>query len=158
LAQLCQLPVKSLNAAAVRFYAEAFAADPKAADDLAAAHRYNAACAAALAGVGQGQDVRNLDDKERGRLRQLALDWLRAELAACTRVLDTGKEQARSVAVERMQLSLTDPDFAGVRDTESLTKLPEHERQAWQQVWAEVRDRLARAQRPAAPQKEPANK
>jgi tetratricopeptide (TPR) repeat protein len=158
LAQLCQLPVKSLNAAAVRFYTDAFAADPKATDDLAAAHRYNAACAAALAGVGQGQDTRNLDDKERGRLRDLALGWLRADVAACTRVLDTDKEQTRTVAVERMKLSLTDPDFAGVRDAEALIKLPERERQAWQQVWGEVRDRLAKAQRPAKPDKAPVTK
>jgi hypothetical protein len=37
--------------AAARWYSEAFAAQPKLADDLNAGHRYEAACAAALAGV-----------------------------------------------------------------------------------------------------------
>ena len=46
-----------LNCAAARFYEEAFAAQPKLADDLGAAHRYNAACAAALAGCGQSKDA-----------------------------------------------------------------------------------------------------
>ena len=44
--------------------------------------RYNAACTAALAGCGQGVDADKLDAKERARLRQQALDWLRADLKA----------------------------------------------------------------------------
>src|SRR5262249_50569117 len=51
------------NAAAARFCAGAFAADPKLADDLRAAHRYSAACYAALAAAGQGEDAAKLDDK-----------------------------------------------------------------------------------------------
>src|SRR5262249_15071894 len=47
-ARICQY--KQLNAAAARFWAEAFAAEPKQADDLRARLRYDAACAAALAG------------------------------------------------------------------------------------------------------------
>jgi tetratricopeptide (TPR) repeat protein len=156
LAGLCSL--KRLHRAAARFYGEAFAAQAALADDLGAAHRYNAACAAALAGVGQGQDARDLDEKGRARLRQQALDWLRADLAACARVLDTGAEQARPLALRRMQESLADPDFAGVREPEALARLPERERQAWQQLWADARDRLARAQGPATPKKEPATR
>jgi tetratricopeptide (TPR) repeat protein len=158
LAQICQLPVRSLNVAAVRFYTEAFAAEPKVADDLGAAHRYNAACAAALAGVGQGQDARDLDDNARARLRQRALDWLRADLAACGRVVDSGPEQTRPLALGRLEHCLADPDFAGVREPQALARLPESERQAWQQLWANVRDRLARAQRPLTPKREPATK
>ena len=158
LARMCGLPGKSLNAAAVRFYTEAFAAEPKVADDLGAARRYDAACAAALAGVGQGQDVRDLDEKGRTRLRQQALDWLRADLAACGRVLGNGPEQARPLALRRLQHCLADPDFAGVREPQALARLPESERQAWQQLWADVRDRLARAQGPATLKKEPTTK
>src|SRR5262249_32950061 len=61
-AQICQLPAKSHYAAAVRFYADAFAEQPQLAEDLLAPHRYNAACAAALAGCGQGKDAGQLDD------------------------------------------------------------------------------------------------
>ena len=42
------------HAAAARFWAEALAADPKLGDDRQAGHRYNAACAAALAGCRAG--------------------------------------------------------------------------------------------------------
>ena len=55
--------------------------EPKLADNLAAVHRYNAACAAALAACGQGNDADNLDGKECARLRGQALDWLRARAA-----------------------------------------------------------------------------
>ena len=41
-----------------RLWSDAFAADPS----LAAGHRYNAACAAALAGCGNGADAANLSD------------------------------------------------------------------------------------------------
>ena len=81
LAQFCQQPYKKLNATSCRFYTEAFANDPKLAEDMQHWHRYNAACTAALAGCGQGNDIAQLDDKERARLRKQALAWLRADLA-----------------------------------------------------------------------------
>jgi hypothetical protein len=77
--QFCQ-QFKHLCAAAARLYAEAFAADPKRADDVEARHRYNAARSAALSAAGQGKDADKLDAKERPRLRRQALDWLRADL------------------------------------------------------------------------------
>ena len=79
LAELCSL--KRLNRAASRFYEEAFSAAPGSAGSLSAAHRYDAACAAALAGCGRGEDAKDVDDKERARWRQQALDWLRADLS-----------------------------------------------------------------------------
>jgi tetratricopeptide (TPR) repeat protein len=80
LAEWCQ--IKKLHHAATRLYAAAFAADPKLADDLRAGHRYNAACYAALAAAGQGEDAAKLDAKEHTRLRKQALDWLRADLVS----------------------------------------------------------------------------
>jgi serine/threonine-protein kinase len=65
LASVCQ--AKKLHAAAARLYADAFAADPKLADPRRTMHRYHAACAAALAGCGQGKDVGELDAKEKSR-------------------------------------------------------------------------------------------
>src|SRR5206468_10853885 len=55
---------------------------PALADDLKSWNRYNAACSAALAGCGQGNDVSGLDEKALARLRQQAMVWLRADLAA----------------------------------------------------------------------------
>src|SRR5262249_12312262 len=75
---LCQ--AKRMHAAAARVYADVFAADARLADDLTAGHRYSAACSAALAAAGKGEDAGKLEDKQRGRLREQALDWLRADL------------------------------------------------------------------------------
>jgi serine/threonine-protein kinase len=156
LARFCQ-NFKKRYTSAVRFYTDAFAAEPKLAGDLGSAYRYSAARAAAVAGVGQGQDAHDLDEKERARLRELALGWLRADLEAWGRLLETGPEPARPAArvATVLQHWLADPDFAGVRDPEALARLPERERQAWQQLWGDVRDRLARARGPATPKKEP---
>src|SRR5262249_44363156 len=55
LAWLCQLPDRQLYAAAARLRADAFAAQPKLADNLRSGDRYLAACLAARAGVGQGR-------------------------------------------------------------------------------------------------------
>src|SRR5262249_61662785 len=82
---------KKPHHAATALYAAGFAADPKLADDRQAHLRYNAACCAALAAAGQGEDAAQLDDQERMRLRQQALDWLRADLALYTRQLESDK-------------------------------------------------------------------
>ena len=63
---------------AVRFCTEAFKDDTK----LAAQHRYNAACLAALAAAGKGKDANGLAENERAPLRKQALGWLHADLKA----------------------------------------------------------------------------
>jgi hypothetical protein len=57
-AELCTLKKRYSDAA--RFYADAFTAQPKLADDLQAGHRYNAACYAALAATRQGAELPRL--------------------------------------------------------------------------------------------------
>src|SRR5262249_9637984 len=59
LAQICQQH-KKLYAASARFYPEAFADQPRLAQDLRTGHRYNAARAAVLAATGQGKDADKL--------------------------------------------------------------------------------------------------
>jgi tetratricopeptide (TPR) repeat protein len=145
LGRLCQQPYKQLNAVAARFYAEAFAAEPKLANDLGTGHRYNAACAAALAGCGQGKGADKLDDAERARLRRQALDCLRADLAAWRTQLEDNEAKLRPVVQPTLQHWLGDSDFAGVRDPEALAKLPEAERQDWQKLWADVQELFAKA-------------
>jgi serine/threonine protein kinase/Flp pilus assembly protein TadD len=150
LAKLCS-EYKKLNAAAARFYAEALAAEPKLADDMKHAHRYNAACAAALAGCGQGQDADKLDDAERAKLRRQTLDWLTADLAAWAKMAD--KAETRPKVQKSMQHWQQDPDLAGVRDAAALAKLPEAERAAWQKLWAGAADL---SKHPKAPEAAPA--
>jgi serine/threonine-protein kinase len=132
LAAVCQ--AKKLNSAAARLYADALAADPKLADDLKAAHRHNAACAAALAGCGQAKDDPPPDESTRAELRGRALDWLRADLALRRKQLDTDPAAARR-AVDHWT---RDPDLAGVRDRDAIENLPADERRAWQALWNEV--------------------
>ena len=156
LAVLCSL--KRLHRAAVRFYEEAFAAKPALAINPDAFHRYNAACAAALAGCGQGKDADKLDGMERGRLRRQALDWLRADLDDWRRLLDEKPDKIRTAIVELMRHSLDDLDFAGVRGPQALAKLPEAEREPWQKLWDDVANTLARAQANTTPEKKSAAK
>jgi len=137
LAQMCRLH-HSLYAAAVRFYTDAFAEQPKLADDLQGQARYNAACAAALAGCGQGEDADQSDDKERGRLRRQALEWLRADLAAWKPRLSSPVPAEQTQAVKALAHWREDDDLAGVRDADALAKLPDAERAAWRQLWADV--------------------
>jgi serine/threonine-protein kinase len=152
-AQLCS--AKKLHGASARFWAEAFQAQPKLADDLTVQHRYNAACAAALAGCGHGKDTDKLDDPQRARLRRQALDWLRADLDAWRRLQDTEPDKARSAAAVTRVLQhwLVDPDFASVRGRAALAKLPEAERRGWQELWSGVADTLARVQIQMTPEK-----
>src|SRR5262249_455210 len=60
LAHLCQKPFKQRYLAALRFYEEAFAAEPQLIGDQPSDLRYDAACAAALSGCGKGIDTDKL--------------------------------------------------------------------------------------------------
>jgi serine/threonine protein kinase/tetratricopeptide (TPR) repeat protein len=134
-------------AADVRFFTEAFVVAPKLATDLGAPTRYNAACYAALAGCGQAQDAAGLDDAERARLRRQALDWLRADLTAWGQFLDKEPDQSGMRAQQTLRMWQQDADFAGLRGG-ALARLPETERQAWQQLWADVEQTLNRVDHP----------
>jgi tetratricopeptide (TPR) repeat protein len=137
---------KKLHAAAAGVYADAFAAEPKLADDLKAAHRYNAACSASLAAAGQSEDAPRLGDKEKARLRKQALDWLRADLALWTKQLDTGKPTDRTSAQKRLRHWRQDGDLAGIREAAALARLPAEERAACERLWADVAALLKKAQ------------
>ena len=141
-------------AAAARLSREAIAAKP----DLAATVlRYNAACAAALAGCGAGEDAAKLTDAERAGLRRQALDWLRADLDAWRGLLDKEPTKARPTVAQTMRHWLRDPDFNGVRGPDALARLPEAERAGWRTLWADVAATLARAEEKRTPeQKKPA--
>jgi Tfp pilus assembly protein PilF len=141
-ADLCSQPSVKRYTAAVRFWTDAFTADAKLADDLAAHHRYNAACCAALASCGQGNDTARLDDKEKARLRQQALDWLKTDLAHWTSLAQSSKADDRTLVRQTLQHWQGDSDLAGVRG-DALAKLPQTERDAWKKLWADVEAALA---------------
>jgi serine/threonine-protein kinase len=142
-AVLCQL--KKLFAAAARCYAEAFAAEPKLADNLLSGDRYQAACAAARAAAGQGRDAGQLTAPERARLRRQALAWLRADLVRWTKILDLGNPQGRSTVQQKLRHWQRDSDLAGIRDAAWLVNLPADELRACRRLWADVAALLKRA-------------
>jgi serine/threonine-protein kinase len=136
LARLCGH--KKRHAAAVRFWTTGFALDEKLADDVIVGRRSSAACSAALAAAGAGEDAGKLDDKERSRLRKQALDWLRAYLAQLTELIAGGPPAARPFVHQTVQRWQQDSDLAGIRDKAALDKLPAEEQKAFTQLWIDV--------------------
>jgi tetratricopeptide (TPR) repeat protein len=143
LADVCR--AKSLHLAAVGLYIDAFTAEPKAADDLQAARRYDAACAAALAGFGQGDDAGKLKDEEKAGLRRQALEWLRADLKMFAELLYAADPQHRTRARRTLEYWQRDDDLIGIRDAAALAKLSAGERAACVQLWADVETLLRKS-------------
>ncbi len=101
---------KKLYVASIRLWADAFKADPRLADALASASRYNAACAAALVASGHGTDAGQLDEQGRTRWRKQALEWLRADLTLSRKWLHSPKVENRRLARQRLQRWRRDED------------------------------------------------
>ncbi len=145
LIQVCQ--AKKLHHAASRLYAAAFAADPELAADVNAGHRYNAACSAALAAAGQGEDAKKLSRAERQVLRRQALTWLRGELTRWAKRLAAG-EVGRSRLARLLAHWQQDTDLTAIRDKAVLGKLPAEEQKAFAHLWADVAVLLKKAGTP----------
>jgi tetratricopeptide (TPR) repeat protein/serine/threonine protein kinase len=128
---------KKRHAAAARFYAEAFAAEPRLAADLRQQHRYSAACSAALASCGRGEDAKELPEKVRLMLRRQALAWLRDDLAAYAKLAERPDAAARQFVRQQLAHWQQDTDLASGRDKAALDKLAVDERQQWRQLWDE---------------------
>jgi serine/threonine-protein kinase len=133
--RLCLM--KGLYAASARFSESAFATAHSLADDIDSYNRYNGACAAVVAASGKGKDNPPPDEAEKVRLRRLALNWLRADLSAWVKRLDSN---ANRVAEVRRQLGMwrNDHDLSSVRDPGALSALSETERVEWQALWGEL--------------------
>jgi serine/threonine-protein kinase len=139
---------KKFYATAAELSAQAFAAKPELADNLKSPRRYQAACAAALAGCGQGNDAASLDNRQRVRWRQQALQWLRADLAFWTMHLEGSTAQARVALRQVLQRWQRDPNLAGLREPAALAKLPEAEQEAFRKLWADVEALLQKTRKP----------
>jgi hypothetical protein len=125
-------------------YAAAFAIDPKLAEDLKAEHRYHAACAAAVASCGGGADGAVLGEAERSVSRAQAREWLRRDLSAWAKRLETGKPSDRTATEKALSNWREEPDLAGLRDASALEKLPPAEREEWEQLWRNLDAVLSR--------------
>src|SRR5262249_31542578 len=78
-------------------------------------HRYNAACAAALAAAGEGSDGSTLGELDRLSWRVQASVWLRADLAAWAAALARGAPGARQGAARALAHRQQDPRPASAR-------------------------------------------
>ena len=126
------------NRVLAQLYVDAFAADPSLVNDPSIALRYNAACVAALAGSGKGADSAKLSDTERARWREQSRQWLQAELARQTKILESGSAADRKLASDSLTHWCMDPDLAGLREPKELSKLPGAERAKCQKLWEAV--------------------
>jgi len=129
---------KKRYVAAACFYRDTFAAAPRLADNVPTDARYVAACAATLAGCGQGKDIESLDAKECSRWRRQALDWLRQDLAWWGKTLETSHAQTNAQVRQKLWQWKADSSLAGVRARDALARIPDEERKQWQRLWSDV--------------------
>src|SRR5262249_34242326 len=113
--------------------------------DLTRQHRYQAACSAALAAAGNSVDAKELAIEEWAWLQERAHDWLRADLAAYTRLVEKGDKAAWQVVQQSLDVWQNDPNLLAVRDRDWLAAMPAADRARWQQLWADVAALLHKA-------------
>ena len=101
-------------------------------------YRFHAACAAALAAAGQGQDEPLLDGAAKARLRRQALGWLKTELTAWKQASQIIEPHIQEQVGNTLAHWKEATDLASIRDEKELARLPEEERKEWQSLWADV--------------------
>jgi tetratricopeptide (TPR) repeat protein len=103
-------------------------------------HRLNAACAAAAATAGPGQDINPAQPGEFPELRSAALKWLTTEWQKTKQL---NQDPANHIRLRRwIHFCRLCPELAPVRDPKALTSLPAQEREQWEKLWKEMGDEL----------------
>ena len=145
-AQLCYY--KRQYGRAATFWQHALADDDCATRPAVMVQRYDAACAAALAGCGQGLDDPLLDSAAQAAWRREAIEWLRANLAAIEAELPTADAAGRAAIVQTLAHWQSDRDLAGLRNEPALANLADADQAACRPLWAAVAKLLAQANQP----------
>jgi serine/threonine-protein kinase len=127
--------------ALAKLYAAAFAASPDMGDDIRVNRRTMGALAAACAGCGRGLDAGDLDEAEKAKWRETALQWLRADLLSCSNEARKTKT-ARDRVVKTMTRWEREPDLAGIRESSQIAKLPAGEQKQCLELWRDVSNAL----------------
>jgi superkiller protein 3 len=125
-----------------RLLADALEARPALAERLG----YNAACAAAKAASGQGQDASTLSDSGRSHWRNQAVQWLRGDLDLKARQMASAGGKARAELQASLRQWLHEPALAILRDPPALAKLLARERETCQKLWHDVEQLLRGAE------------
>jgi serine/threonine-protein kinase len=132
--------IKKYHHAAANLFADAFAADPKLAEEPG--YLFDSANSPVLAAAGRGEDGAQLDEGERVRMRELALVWLRADLGLYAKKLETGKPEDRAAVQDALRKWQEEPDLASIRDPAALALLSAEEKDAFGRLWADVAEIL----------------
>jgi serine/threonine protein kinase/Flp pilus assembly protein TadD len=140
-AQICF--EKKRYVAAARLFSQGLSAESKHRDGLECSNRYRAACAAALAGCGQGDDAGQLDVQELARWRKQALDWLRVDLKHFGELLPVSNPTERQRLQEWLRRWQSEQALAGLRDATAIARFSAPEQESCKQLWAEVQSMLA---------------
>lgn len=138
LAELCDR-YKQRPADAVRLYGAAFSGQPSLAADATKNHRTRAACAAVRAAAARAGEA-----GEPSRLRDQALAWLSAELAAGTARVQADPPPELTALRDKLAQWRRHADLASVREPDALGRLPEGDQKAWRGFWSAV-EQLERA-------------
>lgn len=144
LSELCRL--RGRYVAAVRFARDAFAADVTSAKDPTLGYRFDAACAAALAGSGNARDGAVVEESERRDHRRQAREWLLADIQSWNQILDDYGPKARARIINTLERWRTSPQLAILRDRDRVDLLDETERSECRALWREVDLLRARAE------------
>lgn len=125
-------------AAAARLWADAFAASPTLAADPITGNRFQAARAAALAGVESDRPGNSPDARSGARSREQAVAWLEADLAAFAAVLESGTSRQRVTISKRLGRWQVNPALAGLRDAQGVAGIPEPESRSLRELWRRI--------------------
>jgi len=126
------------NNQAVRLFTEVLDADSRMPADEKSALRREAAQAAILAGCRYGTDVAGLSENERARLRQQAMDWLRADLASWTKQLADARPEQRAGVRSAIGHWHNETRSNVVLRPKDLATFGADEQEAWKKLWEDV--------------------
>ena len=118
-------------------------------------NRFQAARAAARAGTEGVRELAGSGAESRAKWRRQAVEWLRADLAASTAILNSGTAPQRAGVARRLSRWQVDPALASIRDEPALSALPEAERRSLREFWDGVQAARSANPVPATRRSEP---
>jgi serine/threonine-protein kinase len=126
------LRLRGQFAVSVRLYEEAFRLAPALAENPLSGNRFDAACAAVQT------CALEREDGKKTALSDQALQWIREDLAAWNRRLESGNAPLRASAVRALKRWRTESQLAAVRDAAAVSGLSATTEDGWRALWRDV--------------------